>query len=267
MSLSDVVKIVSSGVFHLVLLDNRDKRLASGTAFRSYDYLITNYHNLTGPIDARMWIRREGQNDPSKGLVLSMADLRQRVKSASSETQFDFAILEVPELFDSDKISYDFKMVEPKNHRIGQEISFLGYPLEHMNLTCHRGIISSFYDSGPTSIIQLDASVNPSNSGGPLFDPVTGKVLGIITRKATGLTNMFSQLRQSIDQNINLLTNIRGMIQMGAVDLGAALVNSQNQIKVTLNEIERQANVGIGYAFSVKHLLDDNIIYNKITES
>jgi S1-C subfamily serine protease len=69
-------------------------------------------------------------------------------------------------------------------------------------LTCHVGIISSFYESGPAKIIQLDASVNPSNSDGPLIDQNTGEVLGIVTRKATGLTKGFEQLRETLRQKI-----------------------------------------------------------------
>lgn len=41
-------------------------------------------------------------------------------------------------------------------------------------------------------------AINPSYSGGPLFDPETGDVIGIITRSATGPTNVFAELRTAI---------------------------------------------------------------------
>jgi S1-C subfamily serine protease len=83
-------------------------------------------------------------------------------------------------------------------------IALLGFPLEHDNLTCHQGVISSFYESGPAKIIQVDASVNAGNSGGPLIDPETGAAIGIVTRKATGLSKLFNELRNSIKQNIQV---------------------------------------------------------------
>ena len=52
--------------------------------------------------------------------------------------------------------------------------------------------------SNGVDIIQLDASVNSSNSGGPLIHPESGDVFGIITRKATGLTDMFDELRVTV---------------------------------------------------------------------
>ena len=73
-------------------------------------------------------------------------------------------------------------------------------------MVCHTGIISSFTKSGIVDMIQIDASVNSSNSGGPLIDPKTEKVIGIITRKAAGLTKVFSELRSILQENIKLLS-------------------------------------------------------------
>jgi hypothetical protein len=39
------------------------------------------------------------------------------------------------------------------------------------------------------------------------------------------------------------------------IDTVDALKAGQRQVLLTLDEIERQANVGIGYAISAKHLL------------
>jgi len=150
---------------------------------------------------------------------------------------------------------------------LADQIAFLGYPFEHNNLTCHSGIISSFYTSGPVNIIQLDASVNASNSGGPLIDPLSGRVLGVITLKATGLTKSFKALRAAIKGNIaamiaaqqqGIVAEIMGVNPVKAFEVG------QRQMLMTLDEIERQANVGIGYAFSIEHLLSDNVIQERL---
>lgn len=132
-----------------------------------------------------------------------------------------------------------------------------------MNLTCHRGIISSFYQSGLTRIIQLDASVNAGNSGGPLIDPDTGHVLGIITRKATGLTRLFGELKSSIRTNIEAMQAMAGMMSMSGIDPIEALIVGQRQFRGVLDEIERQANVGIGYAFSVDPLLQEDCMMHE----
>ena len=153
---------------------------------------------------------------------------------------------------------HQFELRKPSIKKIGQPVAFLGYPLEHMNLTCHAGVISSFYRSGNVNVIQIDASVNPSNSGGPLFDPDAGDVIGIITRKATGLTAMFSALRGALRSNISIIeSRPAGDILLGGISFTEALAASQHQMLQTLDQIERSANVGIGYAFSCEHLLED----------
>jgi hypothetical protein len=49
----------------------------------------------------------------------------------------------------------------------------------------------------------------------------------------------------------------------GGIDLLQTLEAGQSQMLMTLGEIERQANVGIGYAISVEHLLNDNLIHGR----
>jgi hypothetical protein len=106
--------------------------------------------------------------------------------------------------------------------------------------------------------------VNAANSGGPLILPETGEVIGIVTRKATGLSNMFDILRDSLRRNLQELTRLRsggGSISIGGVDPVQAAEVTQSQLLILLDQIERSANVGIGYAFSAKHLLEDALLH------
>ncbi|MDX8538801.1 serine protease [Mesorhizobium abyssinicae] len=264
MALSDTIERIRSGVFHIVCLDDNGNRIASGTAFSSYGYLITNAHVAQVPAGCTVWIRREGDNQ-NDGFRIRGQKFRFRQKSASDDSNYDFSILELPEVTERGN-THSFTMRTPGDYRVGQMVAFLGYPFEHQNLSCHSGIISSFYRAGPTNVLQLDASVNVSNSGGPLFDIETGEAIGVITRKATGLTRIFGELREAIKKNIAVVesaTRMGGITLMG-IDPNAAFTASQNQMLLTIAEIERQANVGIGYAFSVEHLMNDNLIHSRL---
>lgn len=87
--------------------------------------------------------------------------------------------------------------------REGSSIAFTGFPIGGalgFSPVTHRGIVSAITSiappsqsaqglnerliraikAGPFDIFQLDATAYPGNSGGPLFDPETGKVIGII---------------------------------------------------------------------------------------
>ena len=87
--------------------------------------------------------------------------------------------------------------------REGQNVAFLGFPIGGalgFSPVTHRGIISSITSvaippgsgrqlnaasvralrDGNFEVYQLDATAYPGNSGGPLFDPETGELLGVI---------------------------------------------------------------------------------------
>jgi len=89
----------------------------------------------------------------------------------------DFAILQ----FDRATIKPFFNLI-PIQHagtpEIGEGVVIIGSPLG-LRGTATTGIVSQVY---PNGLIQLNASVNPGNSGGPVFD-MQGRVFGIATLK------------------------------------------------------------------------------------
>ena len=87
--------------------------------------------------------------------------------------------------------------------REGRAVAFIGFPIGGalgFSPVTHRGLISSITPaamptpsarqlneatirsvrSGPFNIFQLDGTAYPGNSGGPLFDPDSGEVLGVV---------------------------------------------------------------------------------------
>ena len=87
--------------------------------------------------------------------------------------------------------------------REGQIVAFMGFPIGGalgFSPVTHRAMISSITPAamptptarqlnaatirsvraGPFSIFQLDGTAYPGNSGGPLFDPTSGDVLGVV---------------------------------------------------------------------------------------
>jgi len=87
--------------------------------------------------------------------------------------------------------------------REGQSVAFIGFPIGGalgFSPVTHRALVSSITPAamptpsarqlneatirsvraGPFDIFQLDGTAYPGNSGGPLFDPDTGKLLGVV---------------------------------------------------------------------------------------
>lgn len=167
-----------------------------GTGFAVGDgtLIATNSHVIPGPAS--------GDSQESLGvLILGAAESQFReVRLIARDTEHDLALLRLiapgPPLAPLALLSAD-------TVREGQEIAFTGFPIGGVlgfSPVTHRGIVSSVTpivlpsgnarDLGQKSIsrlrrgsfavFQLDATAYPGNSGGPMFDPESGAVLGVI---------------------------------------------------------------------------------------
>lgn len=95
------------------------------------------------------------------------------------------------------------RMGDSEAAREGQSLAFIGFPIGGalgFSPVTHRAMISSITPAamptptarqlneatirsvraGPFNIFQLDGTAYPGNSGGPLFDPDSGEVLGVV---------------------------------------------------------------------------------------
>jgi len=135
---------------------------ASGSGFSvSYDgYLVTNNHVIEGCENVR--VHSQGRvldatvisRDPGNDLAVIKADFRPAAVFALRES----------------------------NPQLMQDIYVAGYPFG-VNLSSSvkvtKGIVSSLTGLGNNfSNIQIDAAIQPGNSGGPIFDD-SGNVLGV----------------------------------------------------------------------------------------
>ena len=70
---------------------------------------------------------------------------------------------------------------------VGSDLFVIGSPLtESLSRTMTRGIVSGLRLYSGVTLIQTDAAVNLGNSGAPMVDATSGRVLGIVTSKLVG---------------------------------------------------------------------------------
>lgn len=235
--------------------ENANGRITSGTGFKVGEFLITNNHVIQVPSAKRIVIRSVGNDGYSTALNLSLGHLEFQtlLVEGDPETAWDFAILRIPA--PEFRALPSLEIADDEDFQVGDQIGVFGYQFEQAHLSMQMGYLASQYHRAGVHYLQLHSSVNHGNSGGPLVDVRTGKVRGIVTRKATGLTEQFEALMQSFQQNI---AQLQGMQQGGmrayvaGLDPVAAMLATQGQMQRIAFEIGRSANVGIGYAYHIR---------------
>lgn len=160
---------------------------------RNSNLVITNAHVLERPAEA----------DVDATLVV-------QVRTSPDELQMRTAVvLEVDKVHDLSLLRFEGPAVQALNVgnsdavQEGQAIAFTGFPIGGalgFSPVTHRGTISSIaaaalptpsaqtlnaktirgLRTGSFNVFQLDGTAYPGNSGGPLFDPDTGAVLGVV---------------------------------------------------------------------------------------
>ncbi len=145
---------------------NRIVPVASGTGFyvSKQGHIITNNH----VIDAcqKVMVHSQG-NEPEEIRILSV------------DKTNDLALLKSPSL---PKVFFPLAQDTPY---LTQEIITAGYPLVSqlgLSLKVTKGIVSALSAPGNFSNIQIDAAVQPGNSGGPIFDEY-GNVMGVVVAR------------------------------------------------------------------------------------
>jgi len=258
MTLYSLWSKASKSISSITFYDNQNVYLGSGSGFIIEGKLVTNNHVFKTPRAAAYvtvtFVKEDGFTVYAFKRF-DLAEFNQRLLAGDDEANWDYAILRMDDA--EFKSIPSLILAENQEIKIGQQIAFMGFHFDKSNLALHEGIISSQFHRGTVKYIQLDASVNHGNSGCPLFDLDKGEVIGIITRKQTGLSEQFDKLMESFERNAAVLTQPRqAVIKIGGIDPVQILGITQLQMKDISKEIKRSANVGIGYAYQLDRILE-----------
>jgi len=184
--------VVAIGTFQKT---RRPPSIFRGTGFVVADglYVVTNAHVLPEKIDVekRELIAVFAGN-------ASQMEIREATK-VGEDRENDLAVLKV-----TGRPLPRFILGNPQRVREGEVYAFTGFPIGMvlgLNAVTHRGIVSAISPiaipqlsaqlleknvvarlTAPYNVFQLDATAYPGNSGSPLYDPVNGRVVGIINK-------------------------------------------------------------------------------------
>jgi len=196
-NLPDMVKQIKPAVVAVgTYMPTRNPRavfLGTGFAVADGRYVVTNAHVTSKSLDATRLERlavffRQDQKEHMQLVDLIAAD-----------EEHDLALLKL----ENGRLSA-LKIGDSSRVREGELYAFTGYPIGMvlgLHPVTHRSIISAITPNAipvlasrrlsskmlrklaaPYDVFQLDATAYPGNSGSPLYDIDTGKVIGIINK-------------------------------------------------------------------------------------
>lgn len=169
-------EIYKSGVHSTVLIVA--PKIGSGAGFvidRTKGLVVTNFHVTRGLKNVLVAFYDPKIQDPSE-LKFHLASV---VKYSAKRDVAVLKLLSLPRGLQ--ELSFD----ETMRIDVGEEIHTIGHPLS-FTWTYSHGVITAirnkfqFGEEEIADVIQIDASISPGNSGGPLLNEA-GKVIGLVT--------------------------------------------------------------------------------------
>lgn len=139
----------------------------TGFALSTEGYIVTNYHVVSGADSVYI----ENSNGDSY-----------KVKTIYVDAIYDIAVLQItdPDFTNFAPLPYTFKK---SSADLGEDVFTIGFPRD--SSVYNKGYVSALTGyADDTTAYQVDISVNPGNSGGPLLNN-KGNIIGIIKGKQT----------------------------------------------------------------------------------
>lgn len=159
----------------------------SGVIITPDGYIITNFHVIENSWRTRAQVRVNLSLDDSlPPREMFFADV------VAVEPAHDLALLKVASGLYGQPVPSTYRLPvhpigNPRNLRIGDTLTFIGYPAigslgSRTSVTMTRGIVGGFERRGVARVIKTDAQINYGNSGGAAIDS-QGRLVGIPTER------------------------------------------------------------------------------------
>jgi serine protease Do len=144
--------------------------LGSGFLINKLGYLVTNFHVIMG--QKHISVTRFKKSGAELKRII-----HKNVRIVALDPFHDLAVLQVKGKLDEPFLPIVFSPEEKS--RVGEKVFVIGNPLG-LERSVTEGVVShTARNFGGRLYLQIDASVNPGNSGGPLFNS-RGEAIGVI---------------------------------------------------------------------------------------
>ncbi len=229
-------------------------RYDSVTGFKYGRYLITD--EMVYKIDRASEVQIAFMEDDGLTIKASVKitdkDFRNRMIKGIKENIPGFALIDIdfPQFDDIPSL----KLSNKKSVAIATPIAVIGHQLEHNNLAIKTGIVSSHLRQNGLKYMQFDAAIDRGNSGSPLINAETCEVIGIVGHRLASLLEGYKRMIQIINNNLSMLKEAEGKINLQDIDPIQVLIANQNQIKHMAQDFFKTASIMYGFALEINQV-------------
>jgi len=213
---------------------------SKGTAFAVTEdgWLMTAYHVLADSQGAALL-----EFDSTGKEILTP------VHNVIIDSNNDFALIKVDKKMTPVELFEGFYPVKS-----GTEIGFMGFPKGETSIFTHDGIVSRVTEKNGNPNYNLHSFVNRGQSGGPVFVPETGKVIGFVSARFKA---------SELPQRVLVSTSITDDPLMKIL---LELKKGQDEIyNVLSEELSQSSQMGVGVVIAINKPAISQVIsgYNK----
>lgn len=222
------------------------------TGFRVQNYIVTDefiYQVKKCNEVVFQFVENDGYT-PSFSVRMTFGEFNERLNRIVEYENEGYALIDLDNL-EIDTVPSLITEFSASSH-IGQSIALLGFHGDQENMSLKSGMISSFVkmETGKR-YVQFDAAIKQGNSGSPLIDLNTGRVIGVVGYRLSSFTRTYEAFKNIIDENLRLLKKSEGKMNIMDIDPIQVLIANQNQLKQMSREFYRTSMMNFGLAHEI----------------
>jgi hypothetical protein len=243
-----------SAVCGINFYSSKGIRFDSVTGFKYGRYLITDemVYKIDRASEVQIVFMEDDGCTIKASVKISEKDFRLRMVKGIKENIPGFALIDI-DFPQFDEIP-SLQLSNFKKLKVGSPIAIIGHQMEHNNIAIKTGIVSSFSKQNGIKYIQFDAAMDRGNSGSPLIEVESGEVIGVVGQRLANLLDSYKKMIQIINNNLILLKEAEGKINMIDIDPIQVLIANQNQIKHIAQEFFKTASIVYGFALDINQI-------------
>lgn len=259
-----------ASVCHLNFINERGASVDTLTGFKVKKFLVTSQHAFYVDKAHKVELAFVGSdaNTITASIKIPYSEFikEHRIGVFNSNGHYAIFNIDLPEFDCIPSLS----LSDNQSFSIGSPVGTLAFSGGCSNLSLTTGIISSMViNHQGIRLIQFDGNTSYGNSGAPLIDPVSLKVIGIVSRRSTPASSAYKQLMEIISTNLDELKKVESRVKFGDIDPIQVLIANQNQLKHLATNIYKYSVSSISQAVTLDRIIsffNENVSFNNIGE-